>query len=115
MKAIRLNAVIEGIRSKKDRSLGLSISTPELSVQERALFMEMQGINIDLSLIPLESTDAPEEYKIDKELENKTQGQRIRAVLFLLFKQNQEGLPDFETYYRNKTDKYIEFLKKQID
>lgn len=44
----------------------------------------------------------------------KTQGQRIRAILFLLWQANgSKG--DAEAYYNEKTEKYIEFLKKRLD
>ncbi len=44
MKSIVTQSVIEGIRAKKDRSLSLTISTPELSVQEEATFMYVSEI-----------------------------------------------------------------------
>lgn len=114
MKTIHLQAVIEGIRSKKDRSLGLSISTPELSVQERAIFMEIQGVNVDLLITPLDTTEIPEKTNIDKDLNTKSQSSRIRSILYILFQQYNEGM-SFEDYYRNKTEKYIEMLKGKIE
>ena len=45
MKTIQTHAIITGVRSKVDRSLGLTIATPELTTNERSLFMEYQGIN----------------------------------------------------------------------
>lgn len=46
--------------------------------------------------------------------EGKTQSQRIRFILYRLWQKNSEGL-EFEVYYKQKTDKYIEFLKKKLD
>mgnify|MGYP000943655487 CR=1 FL=1 len=113
MKALRFNGVITSISSKKDRSLGLRIETPELSPQERSEFMENQGINLDIFLKPLDET--PEEViEIDKDLERKSQSQRIRATLYVLWE--QEGKPgDFATYYREKTEKYLNYLKEKIE
>ena len=54
MKTIQVDAIITGIRSKVDRSLGLSVSTPELSTNEKALFMELQGINTRMTIEPLD-------------------------------------------------------------
>lgn len=111
MKSISTQAIIEGIRSKKDRSLGLSISTPELSTQEKALFMEIQGINVELIIKPTD-IERYEEYQIDTDLNQKTQSERIRNVLFILWKQDPQG--EFPEFYKQKTEKYIEWLKSKI-
>jgi hypothetical protein len=113
MKAIITQAVIEGIRARKDRSLGLTITTPELSAQEKATFMELQGIPVDLKITPLDEEQV-EEQIIDKDLNQKTQSQRIRGCLYILFRQNPEGMT-WKEYYRNKTEKYITKLKSMID
>lgn len=113
MKTISINAIIEGIRAKKDRSLGLTISTPELSTQEKSLFFELQGINVKLNITPIDEPNAEEEV-IETDLDQKPQSVRMRNVLFILFKQNNEGM-DFNEYYRNKTEKLIEHLKSKIE
>jgi len=113
MKSIKVKIIITGVRSKVDRSLGLTLSTPELSTEERAEFMNLQGINCRALFEPLDSAPA-EIYEIKKEIGKKSQSQRIRAVLFLLWK-NEGSKEDFEVYYRNKTEQYIDFLKGKID
>ena len=113
MKTIQTQAIIDGIRAKKDKSLGLTISTPELTVQEKALFMELQGLNVTMLITP---SDEPqlEEYKIDSDLEQKSQSQRMRNVLFILWKQNPKGI-EFQDFYKEQMEKLIEFLKSKID
>lgn len=113
MKTIKLNAIITGIRSKVDRSLGLTIGTPELSVEEKAEIMRLQGVNSILTIKPMD-TEPEGTMEIDTDLDTKSQSQRIRSVLFLNWK--QEGEPrDFRDYYRSKTEKYIDFLKDKLD
>ena len=113
MKSFNLNAVITGIRAKVDGSLGLTMSTPELSSSDKAGIMELQNVNLTAFIKPCDETPT-EIITIDKEIKNKSQSQRIRAVLFLLWK--QEGEPyDFEIYYRNKTNLYIGFLKEKLE
>lgn len=113
MKTIQVQAVIAGIRSKLDKSLGLTLHTPELSSKERALFMDLQGINVDLTITPID--DNPEGVEtINKELESKTQSQRIRACLYRYWEQQgKEG--DFETFYKQKTEKIIESIKDKLE
>ena len=50
MKTIQTQAVITSIRSKVDKSLGLSIETPELSTEEKVAFMNLQGLNVSLKI-----------------------------------------------------------------
>ena len=113
MKTIQTPAIIEGIRARKDRSLGLTVTTPELSVQEKAIFMELQGLNIELLITPKDEDGSPA-YKIDKDLNQKSQSTRMRSVLFILWKQNPQDM-DFEAFYKNKTEKIIEHLKSKIE
>lgn len=113
MKSIQTQAVITGVRSKVDRSLGISISTPELTTNEKALFMELQGLNIDLLITPREEANVEVE-KIDKEIETKTSSQRLRAVLFIYWKQSGEK-ETFEDFYRKHMEEFIDFVKGKLD
>lgn len=113
MKAIKTNAIITSITAKQDRSLGLRVATPELTPEEKVEFMGLQGINTIMLITPMDSAPA-EIMKVKGEMNSKSQGQRIRAVLFLIWK--QEGEPGtFEEYYHTKTEQYIEFLKGKLD
>lgn len=113
MKTLQLNAIITGISSKVDRSLSLRISTPELTNKERADFMEYQGINCNLTVEPLDEKAEGIEM-IDRELETKTKSQRLRAVLFILWKQEGEQ-GKFEDYYKNKMEGLIEHFKNKLE
>ena len=113
MKTLQCDAIITGIRAKVDHSLGLSISTPELSSSEKALFMEMQGINTRMTIEPLDEKAEGIE-KINKEINTKTQSQRLRAVIFIYWKQLGEK-ETFEEFYRITTEKLITFIKSKLE
>lgn len=113
MKTLQCDAIITGIRAKVDHSLGLSISTPELSTNEKALFMEFQGINTRMTIEPLDEKAEGIE-KIDKEVNTKTQSQRLRAVIFIYWKQLGEK-ETFEEFYRVTTEKLIDFIKGKLE
>ena len=112
MKAITTAGIIEGLRSRKDRSLGLSITTPELTSEEKAMFMELQGCNLQILFNPLDENNAPE-HKVEKDLNTKSPSVRLRNVLFIIWKQGQQA-EDFETYYKHQMEKIIEHLKGKI-
>lgn len=115
MKTISTKAIIEGIRARKDGSLGLTVTTPELTVQEKAMFMELQNLNVNLLVEP-ESEGEVGEYKVSADLNEKKPSTRMRAVLFILWKQNPEGHDnDFDGYYRIKMEQLIDNLKSKID
>lgn len=113
MNTIKTQAIIGSLRSKADRSISVSFSTPELSTQEKALFFELQGIVVDLAITPREDATA-ETYVVDSDLKRKSQAQRIRSVLFLLWKQENPD-QDFETFYKERTEKVIEWIKDKLD
>lgn len=114
MKAIdSSNLYITGIRSRKDGSLGVSFETPELSSEQKIAWMEMHGKRVRGVFSPL---DEPEEevVVIDKDVDQKSQSQRIRSVLFLLWRQEGEQ-GEFRDYYHQKTEKYINYLKEKLE
>jgi hypothetical protein len=113
MKAIEVNAVITGIRSKVDGSLGISMGTPELSPEEKAEFMRLQGVNLIVLFNPLDEKDAPR-YKIDRAVETKTPSERLRGVLYVMWEQSgMKG--DFNEFYRSQMEKFIDLVKNKLN
>jgi len=112
MKSIQTNAIITGVRSKVDGSLGISFGTPELTPEEKAEFMRLQGINLIALFTPMDQPEAPK-YVIDTELDQKTPSQRLRNTLFVLWKQTGEK-GEFETYYNNNMEKFIDLVKQKL-
>ncbi len=112
MKAIDVDIIITGIRAKVDGSLGLTMSTPELIAEEKAEFMKLQGVRVRALLNPLDMKDAPK-YKINKEFENKSPSLRLRSTLWRLWEQNG-GRGDFDEFYRQKMEKFINAVKDNL-
>lgn len=117
MKAISFSGVISGVRSKVDKSLSLTVHTPELDVKERALFMELQGYVCDMFIKPQD--EAPAEVVIDKEVGTKTLSQRLRNCIYRLYmlkKDSSEQVPEeFSDYYRPIMESFIEKTKQQME
>ena len=113
MKKIQTNAIITGVRSKVDGSLGVSFTTPELSPEEKAEFMRLQGMNLIALFTPLDEPNAPE-YIVDKEIETKTPSNRLRNVLFVLW--TQEGSKgEFDEFYKKYIEKFINAIKEKLE
>ena len=112
MKSITTNAIIDSIRSLKDKSMGLSISTPELKPEEKVYFMELQGLNVKLLIEPMD--EPGEAYAINADLDNKPPSVRMRNVLYLIWKRNPQD-ESFEHFYAIQMERLIDYLKSKLE
>jgi hypothetical protein len=110
-KTIVLNAIISSIRAKVDKSISFTVQTPELTPDEVGSFFLLQGINVDLSIKPLDEPEAPE-IKINKDIEQKTKSQRQRNIIYIIWKNHNKG-EDFDTFYNAMMDQIAEGLKRK--
>lgn len=62
----------------------------------------------------LTGTDIPDEEPPMPESEAKSPAQRMRGVLFVYWKEIKDGKGDFETFYRETMNKYIEAVKAKL-
>lgn len=112
-----LAVIVEGVRTRKDRTLAVTLGTQELSPAQAGELVQMNGkvcavYITEKESIPQNVIDQVEEADID--LPGKSQGQRIRSVLYVLFTQDTEGHASFNDYYHSKTEKIIQHLKSKI-
>lgn len=114
MKAVEIKHCQAGsVISRPDGSVKLSYSTPELRPSEAGALLQLHGKNVCLSIVP-EDVEVEEVVRVETERDTKTPSQRIRAILFLLWK--QEGQPGtFDSYYSTRTEKIIEHLKSKLN
>jgi len=111
---IKFPAYFTGFSSKADGSAGLRFSTQEITPDE---FAELKrNLNTFGWLLFQENNysinDLPEE---DADEDIKSPSKRLRAVIYIL--SQQEGIPkdQFESYYREKMEKLIEWVKGKLD
>lgn len=116
MNGILVPVIIGEIRSLKDGSLKLTFETQEIGPEKVG---QVYGLRNKIAYVYVsERTITDNEKKIvdslDPELKGKTPGQRLRAVLYLNWKQNSEGYPDDESYYRAKMEAIINTYKANL-
>lgn len=113
---VKLPAIFSGIQSKVDGSYKLTFTTREFSGEDAAVLLGMANKECWVLIAPddsLDSVDVPK-AKPDAGTGQKTPGQRLRAVLFVLW--TQSGKPgDFEDYYRQRLEGLIEQYKAKLD
>lgn len=112
---LKISSQIEKFESRSDNTWKLIIGTQELhseDVAELAMLKGKQGwfvfseSGITEKDIPIEKV----EFKNDK-----TQGQRLRAVIYRLWEQDPMGYSEFELFYKAKTEKIIDWLKEKLN
>jgi hypothetical protein len=117
MKGQLIAAIVENITTRKDRSLKVVIGTQEVSPSEAGqLFQYMhQLVTVYVCPSAIDNRELEQIDKLEPELNNKSQSQRIRNVLYLLHQQASEGFKTFDEYYKAKTELYIEHLKSKLN
>jgi len=113
MKALVTQAVFSSFTSKVDGSLSARLSTPELSSTEKAAFMDVQGKNVRLLIEPMDyATDGKVEIK--NPLGGKTPSERLRGVLFVLFRQKKIA-GTYDEFYVKQMETVIQTFKDQLE
>ncbi len=111
-KALRFEALMTGFSSRADHSLSFRGVTPELTTEEKVTLMGLQNVLCEMMLFPKDEKDI-DVLKVEKEIVHKSPSQRMRSVIFLLWKQTQEELP-FEVFYVSTMEKIIDHLKSKL-
>ena len=111
---IKLPAYFTGFSSKSDGSAGLRFATQEISSET---FAELKNnLNTFGWLLFKENDftidDIPEE---DADENIKSPSKRLRAVIYVLAQQEKIPKAQFESYYREKMDKLINWVKGKLD
>ena len=115
---IVLPAIIEGITSRKDKTIRITIGTQELSPVNAADIFSMAG-GYAYVVIKREDFTAWEVKEIDElkaDLDTiKSPSQRLRAILYRNWEQDGQGYKDFTTYYLMQMDKLCQHYKNKLD
>lgn len=107
------HATIGTVSSKSDASVSFRVNTPELRPSEAGALMAWHGKACRVSILPDETAVPEEMVGVDTERAVKTPGQRLRAVIFLDWK-NQGSIGDFESHYSKTMNVFIEHIKAKL-
>ena len=113
MKAFTCGVIIGGVSTKVDGGLSIRIITPELSPQEKAAVFELQNTELKM-LLQQESEGHPKLTDCKTEFDTKTPSQRLRAVIFVLYKNAGQSAGEFEEFYRRRMESIINMVKEQL-
>lgn len=113
MKGFTVASQITAIKPLVDRGMSVTFHTKELPAEEQVeviKYLSSAGWLL-FKENEVKDEDIPPQ---DADCETKSQGQRIRAVLFILWKQTGEK-GTFEDYYRMQTEKIINAIKAKLE
>jgi hypothetical protein len=108
---------IESLATRKDKTIRLTIGTQELSPAEAAEVFQLNQQFCYIGLKPerftSNETDTIESFQTNYD-SIKSPSQRLRAILYRNFENNDEGYKDFNLYYIAKIDKICEHYKSKL-
>ena len=113
---VQLPAIFSKVTSRADKSYKLEFETRELSGNDASILLgllQQEGYLLYSPNNDLTEADIPDE-KADSMTGKKTQAQRLRAVLYVVWQQRgQNG--SFENYYQTRMEQIIEQIKDKLD
>jgi hypothetical protein len=119
-KAIVIPAQIEGISTRADRTLKIVLSTQEMPPSEAgrlfALNQKMSYIAIKEESFQQSEVDMVEGLAVNPDdTKLRTPSQRLRAILYVSWKECDEGHPAFDSFYAQKIERIITHYKDKLD
>jgi len=114
-----LQVQIEGVSTRRDRTYIIRLGTQELNPKDAAELFQLNNTLAYCYISPRQiQTDIMTEIdkaSIDMVEQIKSPSKRLKAVMYLIWKEDNEGYDDFELYYRNEMEKIINHYKSELD
>jgi len=123
---IIFDCTIDGVRALKDGTISVNIHTQEMNadgagilfaMNQKYLYAVLKPFVKDDSEINPEDVEALEEFKGDKYdiPKDKSPAKRLRDIVFIKWKKLGSPGQDFDLYYKQRIEKYIEHEKDLIN
>lgn len=108
--------IVDDIKTLRDKGLKVVLITPELPAEAMTQLFQYYQKQVytafkDTELKPdeLDIKEMPIEFKNDK-----SQSERLRSVLYVYWNKHKPT-KDFDSFYKRKTDEFINLIKDKID
>jgi hypothetical protein len=117
---IFLPVIVEGIGTRADRTLKITLGTQELTPAEAGQLFSLHQ-SAAYVMIKEELFNSEERQLLDKiqadqtEYNGKTPSQRLRGVLYRVFETDPQSFSDFPRYYEYQMERLITHFKNKID
>lgn len=111
-KSISCPVILTSASTRVDGSIGLRFATPELSATDKAAFFEILNQSMNMVLMPTDSEPTLTK-EVKGQFDTKTPSQRLRAVLFVLWKGAIDD-GDFDGFYKKQMEIIINRYKDKL-
>ena len=115
---ITIPAILESWRSLKDRSYKITFETNELPPEKVGEISSCTGQWVYLAIkredFKTAEIEALNNLKSEYEDTGKPPSQRLRAVLYRIWEQDNEGFRDHRMHYEHHMDKVINHFKGKL-
>ncbi len=118
---IELKGQIEGVSTRKDRTVKITFGTQELRGKDAAKLLDLQNELVTLGIAEKGLTDKEiqtlQEAKsgLDDVPNGKSSSQRLRGALYVYYTQNETPFDDFQLFYNNYIEKIINNVKSKLE
>jgi hypothetical protein len=116
---IIIGGQIESIKSRKDKTTALVLGTQEMSPSTAGQLFALQSSFVYVAIkeenFMQQELEVMEELKADFEIEKKSNGQRLRNILYKLYEQDKEGFLTFSKYYDHQMERLINHFKNKLN
>lgn len=120
-KAIILKGTVEGVATRKDRTIKISFSTQELKGKDAAQLLDLQNQLVSLGISVVDITDeevellASNKFGIEDLPNNKSLSKQYRDVLYVYWTQYDTGFDTFKEFYKDHYTKRIDNVKSKLE
>ena len=116
--SVLTTGIINGFRVLQDRTVRLTFDLQEIT--DPVKLAEIVSLNGKFSKVLIsdeniikEVSDVVEALEVEEE-GRKSESQRLRAVLYRLWEQDNDGIEDFSLFYRSRMDRLIDQINLKI-
>ena len=120
-KLLMIPCSIEGVSTRKDKTLKVTIETQEMSPDKIAQLMSLWVNGYGIMCFKGEQFSHDEQELMNsiklsaEELGAKTPSERLRNTLYVLFKDNPKGFQTIDSVYLNHMEEIINMIKRRLD
>ncbi len=116
---IIIGAILESYRSLKDRTLKLIFEcnepTPEQFMGIASHLQQFGYLAFKKEPFKENEKKSIEQLETSYDDETKTHSQRLRAVFYRCWEQDNEGFIDFDSYYKFRMEEIIKHFKAKLN
>lgn len=114
-----LGATIDSLRSRKDRTWSITLGTQELTPDQAADIMQLNGklcfVGFKVDPFTNQEQDIIESLEGSPDLNTKSLSERLRNILYVWWTQKPQGFKEFKDFYEHYMTKYIDNIKIKLE